>query len=262
MSHPLPVGHRRVSAGWTYSKGGKHAAFDYGTPIGTPVFAVRRGRILKVVDHHDNLHKDTDGLSGTEPNYILQAIMLNGVPATVAYVHISPNALVREGDQVTDGQQICASGHNGHSEGPHLHIHVTKGHASRRPFHNLDGLVNNMPVPPPGLAPNRITYFPPSLAYTTAAPITLADNTVLMRDLQVGVRNSESVRRLQKRLNQFNLPGSVHLSLTGNYLKQTRTEVQRWQMAKFNRPATSPLADGKLRREQAKILFAPAITVR
>lgn len=262
MSHPLPVGHRTVTAGWKYSSGTIHAGFDYSVPIGTPVFAVRKGRILKVVDNVKNLAPHQNGFSGAPVNFILQAIMFNGEPATVLYLHISPHAPVNEGDTVFDGQQIARSGHNGNSTGPHLHIAVWKGHRSLRPFRYLDGLSNSSPRPD-GLAENGITIFPPRLVFTTAPPVDLLPaDVVLMKDLKAGTRNSESVRRLQRRLNKINLPGSVQLPASGNYLKQTRAEVKRWQMAKFGHPATSPKADGNLLRPQAKILFGPTVTVR
>jgi len=262
MSHPLPVGQRTVSAGWKYSDGDIHAGFDYSVDIGTPIHAVRKGRILKVVDNVKNLAPARDGVSGAPVNFILQAIMLNGKPATVLYLHISPNALVDEGDTVFDGQQIARSGHNGHSTGPHLHIAVVKGHHSTRPFRYLDGLDNNSPRPN-GIAENGITIFPPRLAFTTAPTVDpLPANVVLMKDLKFGTRNSESVRRLQRRLNKINLPGSVQMSGTGNYLKQTRVEVQRWQVAKFGHPPGSPKANGNLLRDQAKILFGSKITVK
>lgn len=262
MSHPLPVGSRSVAAGWKYSGGNIHAGFDYSVPIGTPVFAVRRGHILKVVDHVKNLAPTRDGVSGAPVNFILQAIVFDGKPATVLYLHISPDVLVKEGDTVLDGQQLARSGHNGHSTGPHLHIAVVKGHGNLRPFHYLDGLDNNSPRPN-GVAENGITIFPPSLVYSKASPVDpLPNNLVLMKDLKFGTRNSESVRRLQKRLNKINLPGSVHLSAGGNYLTLTRAEVKRWQQAKFGHPSSSPKADGNLRREQAKILFGAKITVK
>lgn len=262
MSHPLPVGQRTVAAGWKYSGGNIHAGFDYSVPIGTPIFAVRKGHILKVVDNVKNLAPNKDGVSGAPVNYILQAIMFNGEPATVLYLHISPNVPVKEGDTVLDGQQIALSGHNGHSTGPHLHIAVVKGHRSTRPFRYLDGLSNSSPRPN-GLASNGITIFPPRLVYSTAQPVDLLpNNVVLMKDLKFGIRNSESVRRLQRRLNKLDLPGSVHLSATGNYLKQTRVEVQRWQVAKFGHAPGSAKANGNLLREQAKILFGSKITVK
>ncbi len=262
MSHPLPSGQRTVTAGWKYRSGNIHAGFDYSVPIGTPLFAVRKGHILKVVDHVPNLAPSQDGFSGAPVNFILQAIMFDGKPATVLYLHISPKALVKEGDTVRDGQQIARSGHNGHSTGPHLHIAVVKGHDNLAPFHYLKGLDNNSPRPN-GIAENGITIFPPRLVFTSTPTVDpLPSNVVLMKDLKPGTRNSESVSRLQRRLNKLDLPGSVHLPATGNYLKQTRTEVQRWQVAKFGHKAGSPKADGALLREQAKILFGAKVTVR
>src|SRR5215510_11412489 len=84
--------------------------------------------ILRIVDNIRNMDPSEDGKSGDDPNFILQGIMYKGSPATVVYMHVSPNVMVKEGEEVEAGHQIARSGHNGHSTGPHLHISVMKGH--------------------------------------------------------------------------------------------------------------------------------------
>jgi hypothetical protein len=66
---------------------------------------------------------------------------------------------------------------------------------------------------------------------------------------------SDSVRRLQHRLNKIHLDGGVELPVTGNYLDQTRSEVTRWQVQKAHADPGSANADGNIHPAQAKALF-------
>jgi murein DD-endopeptidase MepM/ murein hydrolase activator NlpD len=130
MGNPLSREDMHRGATWRYPSGTLHAAYDYTVPIHTPVFAVRRGKILKVVDNIKNLPVNVEGKSGDPANFILLGIKYNGATATVVYAHLSPNVLVQQGDVVKEGQQIARSGHNGHSTGPHLHVSAVTGHAT------------------------------------------------------------------------------------------------------------------------------------
>lgn len=242
------------TAGWTYpSSGSIHAGVDFGVDIGTPVFAVRDGTILKVVDNIPNLRPDQDGESGDPPNFILQEITYKNEPATVVYLHLSPRIRLKEGDPVTAGQRIAKSGHNGHSLGPHLHVSVMKGrHFS--PFDYLHDLTDASPRPT-GLATNGITIYPPRLVYRPAAPDELAKGRIVVADLKFGTMDSDSVRRLQHRLNGIPLVGGATLPETGNYLDQTRAEVTKWQVQKQGAEPGSDDASGNLTRKQIKAMF-------
>lgn len=242
------------TAGWLYSSGAIHAGFDYGVDIGTPVFAVRGGRILRTVDHIPNLDPASDGKSGDPPNFILQAIRYKNQPATVLYLHVSPQLPVQEGDEVQAGDRIALSGHNGHSTGPHLHISVMKGHNHLAPFDYLRGLSDHTKAPH-GLASNGLTIYPPSLVYGRGQPSKLARGDVVLADLKFGTTDSDSVRRLQHRLNGIRLEGGAELPVTGNYLERTRAEVTKWQVQKRHAEPGSPQADGNVRPRQAEALF-------
>jgi hypothetical protein len=256
MNMPLARKNMNLTAGWLYSSGAIHAGFDYGVQIGTPVFAVRDGHILKTVDNIPNLDPHAEGHSGDPPNFILQGIMYKHEAATVVYLHVSPNVLVKEGDEIQAGQQIALSGHNGHSTGPHLHVSVLKGHDHLGPFDYLQELADNSAPPRPGgLASNGITIFPPRLVYSREQPNELAGGTIVLEDLKFGTMDSDSVRRLQHRLNGIHLEDGTELPVTGNYLDMTRAEVTKWQVQKRHAEPGTVMANGNLHPKQAQILF-------
>jgi hypothetical protein len=256
MGKPLPRKKMNRTAGWRYpSSNNLHAAFDYGVSIGTPVFAVRAGKILKVVDDIKNLEPNRDGNSGDPPNFIAQRIKYKGAKATVTYVHISKNAFVAEGDEVVEGQLIALSGHNGHSEGPHLHISAVTGETTR-PFRELDGLPKATAVQPTdGLASNGITIYPPSRVYGSQKFNALEAGDIVLDQLTFGTQGSATVRRLQHRLNGIRLDGGADLRPSGNYNGATRDEVIKWQIQKRNATPGTVEANGDVNPEQAAVLF-------
>jgi hypothetical protein len=246
---------RTPHVGWLYESSGIiHAGFDYGVKKGTPVFAVRNGRILKVVDHIPNLDANDEGHKNDPPNFIIQGFTYNREPACIIYMHISPNAPVKEGDEVEAGQRIALSGHNGHSTGPHLHISAMKGHHLGT-FDYLDGLSDNSDAPD-GIAVNGFTIYPPSKVFPRQRPHDLdRPARIVLEDLKFGTTGSDTVKRLQHRLNRIPLDGGAELAVTGNYLDETRAEVKKWQIQKRHATPGSEMADGNLHPKQARILF-------
>jgi hypothetical protein len=247
---------KQRTAGWRYPGNNKlHAAFDYSVEIGTPIFAVRGGRIEAIVDNIPNLDKDEDGQPNTPPNFIAQSIKYKGARATVLYVHISPHAFVNKNDPVVEGQLLALSGHNGHTTGPHLHISAVKGEATR-PFRELSNLNGQTAVrPTDGLASNNITIFPPSRVYGNKEFNQLDAGDIVLEQLTHGTRDSDTVRRLQHRLNGIRLEGGAELRPSGNYNASTRAEVIKWQIQKQNATAGTVDANGDVSPEQAAILF-------
>jgi len=73
---------------------------------------------------------------------------------------------------------------------------------------------------------------------------------VYLSRLRYGVRDSDSVRHLQRRLNGVKLRGGRDLPVTGNFLDLTLAEVRKWQKQIPNDPP-----DGKLGPKQARLLF-------
>jgi Peptidase family M23 len=267
MNTPLSRKNMNLTNGWKYSSGLIHAGYDYGVQIHTPVFAVRDGHILETVDNIPNLDPDKEGQSGDPPNYILQGIMYKHEAATVVYLHVSPNVPVKAGDEVQAGQQIARSGHNGHSTGPHLHVSVLKGHNHLEPFDYLqryqpgEDLEHSPPPRPGGLASNGLTIFPPRLVYSRQQPTALAGGTIVLEDLTFGTMHSDSVRRLQHRLNGIHLEHGAELPVTGNYLDLTRAEVTKWQVQKRHAEPGTVMANGNLHANQAQILFGKRFTL-
>lgn len=115
-----------------YRNGARHYAYDYLTPMGTDVLAVRDGVIL---DCHDGVASSTPGqnYSGEPSNWILLGYRnTKGAKRTVYYQHLSKGLLVKKGQQVKAGQKIAESGNSGNSTGPHTHIAANKGWSTAR----------------------------------------------------------------------------------------------------------------------------------
>ena len=96
-------------------------SYDFGMPIGTPILAARRGRVVEV---HDGYTK-----SGVSPEFLdkANAITILHADGTFAtYAHLDPGAGVRSGMLVNVGEVIGRSGDTGFSTGPHLHFSVWK----------------------------------------------------------------------------------------------------------------------------------------
>lgn len=85
-----------------------HKGIDLGAPTGTPIHAVRAGRVIFAGPHggHGNLVEVDHG---------------NGV--ITRYAHCSQIGVV-EGQQIGENEVVGLVGNTGHSTGPHLHFEV------------------------------------------------------------------------------------------------------------------------------------------
>jgi LysM repeat protein len=91
-----------------YSRPG-HRAIDIAVPIGTPVKAVDRGRVVR---------------AGWNPSgYGFRVVIDHGIDYITLYAHLS-DIYVEEGEIVGKGQVIGVSGSNGNITGPHLHFEL------------------------------------------------------------------------------------------------------------------------------------------
>ncbi len=110
-----------LSAGYRYSSGTLHAAWDIAMPIGTALYAPSDAVVL---DCGDGVHNNRPGeriYSGKPSNWILLGLEKNGVKYGFYLQHLSPGLAVRKGQKVHAGQFLGRSGNSGNSSGPHLH---------------------------------------------------------------------------------------------------------------------------------------------
>lgn len=119
-----------IGTKWRYSSGMLHAAYDYLTPYGTDVLAVRDGFIIDCANTADPNSPETN-----YPNEPSRWILLGyrnalGQKRTVYYQHLSW-VRVKPGQKVKAGEHIGDTGNSGNSSGPHCHIHAMKGHRTR-----------------------------------------------------------------------------------------------------------------------------------
>jgi murein DD-endopeptidase MepM/ murein hydrolase activator NlpD len=274
MSLPLPADKMKVGTQWRYSKGGLHAAFDFPVPSGTPVFAVAAGTVLACNDGVTNKPKQVPGAAS---NWVLLGIIHRGRNASVLYQHLSPGIDVKQGQKVKAGQKLGESGSSGNATGPHLHLATMWGHRDKGSrYAYLTGIGSNGKVPNDGTASNEICIFPPSLVYNgvasgatmmraiAATPVKnkYASGPVFLDKLRFGIKDSDSVRRLQVRLNQISLKGGRNLKITGNYDLETKAEATKWQIQKDGCKPGSIGADGNIGPKQARKLFPAQYTLK
>ncbi|NJN30556.1 MAG: M23 family metallopeptidase [Synechococcales cyanobacterium RM1_1_8] len=125
FTHPLQ-GEGSISqgnGGSTSHTGRSQYAYDYAVPIGTPVYSMRPGTVVKMRD----IHPDTGGgiSNQNQFNYVL---IDHGNGYRSAYLHLQQGFRSRinisVGSTVQAGQLIGYSGNSGWSTGPHLHVEV------------------------------------------------------------------------------------------------------------------------------------------
>ncbi|MEY3870192.1 MAG: hypothetical protein RLZZ338_4084 [Cyanobacteriota bacterium] len=97
------------TSGYGWRWGRMHRGIDIAAPIGTPVVAADDGTVTYAAFN--------DGGYG----YLVEITHPNG--SVTLYAH-NDRILVREGQQVTQGQQISEMGSTGFSTGPHLHFEI------------------------------------------------------------------------------------------------------------------------------------------
>jgi len=88
-----------------------HKGLDIATPVGSKVVATGPGKVTRVGWENDKNRKQ---------GYGLRVWVDHGNGVTTVYAHLS-DTHVKEGDVVSHGQQLGASGNTGKSTGPHLH---------------------------------------------------------------------------------------------------------------------------------------------
>lgn len=128
----IPSQFTTISAGFRYSSGNLHAAYDYPLPIGTPVVAPCDALVLDCQFGVPNNRPGHNPGSGAPSNWVLLGWRTKSGKRVVAYAqHLDPRRpkKLRAVDynhrrQVKEGRVIGWSGNSGNSTGPHLHWHV------------------------------------------------------------------------------------------------------------------------------------------
>ncbi|MFC1747755.1 S-layer homology domain-containing protein [Pseudomonadota bacterium] len=109
---------------------GSHLAVDIKIPIGTPVFAIGNGQIVKVSNQTTGFGKHIVIRHDNFPSY--------NSASTKATYYSSYSHLglikVNEGDLVTKGQRIAESGDTGTATTPHLHFQIDNTDAPWHPY--------------------------------------------------------------------------------------------------------------------------------
>jgi murein DD-endopeptidase MepM/ murein hydrolase activator NlpD len=124
----LPIsGSRNITSpyGIVRKDGKLHKGVDYSVPIGTPIYAVKSGRVLETF-------YDGDGFG----NWVK---LRHGDGNDTIYAHLSSKAAA-VGSMVNAGDIIGYSGSSGNSTGPHLHFQVqTHDGAHKNPLEYISG---------------------------------------------------------------------------------------------------------------------------
>ncbi|RMH22227.1 MAG: M23 family metallopeptidase, partial [Gemmatimonadetes bacterium] len=100
-----------------------HRGVDIAVPVGTPVRAMRGGRVR---------------FAGTMAGYGTVVWLEHGSSVLSVYAHLS-ELRVRTGERVDGGQIIALSGRSGDARGAHLHFEVWKGGREVDPVQMLGG---------------------------------------------------------------------------------------------------------------------------
>lgn len=126
------AGRHRISQafpiGITHSTPDSYYAVDITMPIGTDVYAARRGTVFEVAS--------TNFRGGIDPERDLPSAnvvrILHDDGTYAVYAHLNWNTIrVQPGDRVDKGEYIADSGNTGFTTGPHLHFAVIRNKGLR-----------------------------------------------------------------------------------------------------------------------------------
>jgi len=98
-----------------------HEAIDFAMPIGAPVLAARRGRVLQVGD--GTPLRERPPVQQDAPNFVS---VLHDDGTFALYLHLAPGIPVKPGDDVEIGAKLGEAGNTGSPSGPHLHFVVLR----------------------------------------------------------------------------------------------------------------------------------------
>ena len=96
-----------------------YPAWDYPTPIGTPVFAVHGGTVGRITNSPQNCYPDGIGCDKCG----LGVVITDSDGTEWTYCHAS-EVIATIGVAVVAGDRIMTSSNSGYSTGPHLHVGI------------------------------------------------------------------------------------------------------------------------------------------
>ena len=97
-----------------------HGGMDIAAPVGTEVRAMASGKVVMV-------RWDSKKVNGQIRGYGRYVVIQHDNGYYSLYAHLEKDGvLVKEGQEVKDGDPIASSGNTGGSTGPHLHLEVIK----------------------------------------------------------------------------------------------------------------------------------------
>lgn len=131
-----------------------YPAWDWAVPTGTPIYAVRGGRVAAVHSWAGNCFGSAAADRACRPCGVGVTIVdADGVRWTYCHAQV---VHVDAGQSVAAGDQMASSGNTGRSTGPHLHLAIrTSDGLQRCPQSLLQALLANRPAPEVRALPTR-----------------------------------------------------------------------------------------------------------
>ena len=143
VTSPAWVGSPRLNAGWAYSSGSAHRAWDVGLWLGTPVYAPRNSTVIGLNDGVANNRPGVNPGPNAPSNWVLLCSTVRGRQISSLWQHLSPGIPVHVGQKLSGpkmapdgtaiagtGTQFAFTGNTGNSTGPHLHVATMVGCAA------------------------------------------------------------------------------------------------------------------------------------